>query len=242
MIKFFRNVRKNLLSQGKTTNYLKYAVGEIVLVVIGILIALQINNWNESRKEDKLARQYLQGIENNLKKDVQSIDTLILSYGKDISLINSVDDVFHSWEFYNPDKYHVLFIKPDTSKVKYLFYRGVSFRPVRATYNSLVADGKSGAIKNRKLFESIQEIYDESYQRLASIYETQKPSENRIHWLYPEQKEVWTYSDLKNVKNKKIFLDLLNLTEIKYLYCQFLVDIKSKVIEVISQIDNELNN
>jgi len=44
MIKLFRNIRKQLLNQGKTTNYLKYAVGEIVLVVIGILIALQINN------------------------------------------------------------------------------------------------------------------------------------------------------------------------------------------------------
>ncbi|HKK12487.1 MAG TPA: DUF6090 family protein [Flavobacteriaceae bacterium] len=50
MIKFFRNVRKNLVNEGKTANYLKYAIGEIVLVVIGILIALQINNWNEKLK------------------------------------------------------------------------------------------------------------------------------------------------------------------------------------------------
>jgi len=242
MIKFFGNIRKTLVNEGKTTNYLKYAIGEIVLVVIGILIALQINNWNESRKENKLARQYLKGIKNNLKKDVQLIDTLLLSYAKEISLIDNVDDSFHSWEFYNPEKYHVLFIKPDTSKIKYIFYRGVSFRPIRGTYNSLVADGKSGAIKNRKLFESIQEIYDEQYQRLSSIYETQKPSENRIQWLYPEQKKDWSYSDLKNPKKKKIFLDLFNFTEKKYLYCQFLVDTKSKVIEVISEIDKELNN
>jgi hypothetical protein len=51
MIKFFRNIRKKLLEQGKTTNYLKYAIGEIILVVIGILIALSINNWNEHRKD-----------------------------------------------------------------------------------------------------------------------------------------------------------------------------------------------
>ena len=50
MIKFFRKIRQNLLSEGKTGKYFKYAIGEIILVVIGILIALQINNWNENRK------------------------------------------------------------------------------------------------------------------------------------------------------------------------------------------------
>ncbi len=50
MIKLFRKTRYNLMETGKTGKYLKYAIGEIVLVVIGILIALQINNWNESRK------------------------------------------------------------------------------------------------------------------------------------------------------------------------------------------------
>jgi hypothetical protein len=66
MIKFFRNTRirllthdtsdegrRDLLIEGNTTKYLKYAIGEIVLVVIGILIALSINNWNEKRKENK---------------------------------------------------------------------------------------------------------------------------------------------------------------------------------------------
>ncbi len=51
MIKLFRNIRQNLLAEGKTSRYLKYAIGEIILVVIGILIALSINNWNETRKE-----------------------------------------------------------------------------------------------------------------------------------------------------------------------------------------------
>ncbi|MEP3374700.1 MAG: DUF6090 family protein [Maribacter dokdonensis] len=52
MIKFFRKIRQSLLSEGKTGKYLKYAIGEIILVVIGILLALQINNWNEERKEN----------------------------------------------------------------------------------------------------------------------------------------------------------------------------------------------
>ncbi len=51
MIKLFRNIRHKLLNEGKTSKYLKYAIGEIVLVVIGILIALSINNNNEAKKE-----------------------------------------------------------------------------------------------------------------------------------------------------------------------------------------------
>lgn len=50
MIKFFRKIRYNLMETGKTSKYFKYAIGEIILVVIGILIALQINNWNEANK------------------------------------------------------------------------------------------------------------------------------------------------------------------------------------------------
>jgi hypothetical protein len=52
MIKFFRKIRQRLLSENKFSKYMLYAIGEIILVVIGILIALQINNWNEQRKEN----------------------------------------------------------------------------------------------------------------------------------------------------------------------------------------------
>jgi len=59
MIKFFRKIRYNLMEQNKTGKYFKYAIGEIVLVVIGILIALSINNWNEERKTRKTEFQVL---------------------------------------------------------------------------------------------------------------------------------------------------------------------------------------
>lgn len=66
MIKFFRNIRQNLLSEGKTSKYLKYALGEIILVVIGILIALQINTWNEQRKIKNKEILYLKSLHKDL--------------------------------------------------------------------------------------------------------------------------------------------------------------------------------
>ncbi len=73
MIKFFRHIRKDLMEKNKTGKYFKYAIGEIVLVVIGILIALQINNWNETRKDQHELTNILQNIVTDM-----SLDTLNL--------------------------------------------------------------------------------------------------------------------------------------------------------------------
>ncbi|WP_169718969.1 DUF6090 family protein [Aequorivita capsosiphonis] len=66
----------DLLSKGKTNQYLKYAIGEIVLVVIGILIALQINNWNQTRKDTEALKEYLGKIKSHTLMDIQWLDTL----------------------------------------------------------------------------------------------------------------------------------------------------------------------
>ena len=69
MIKFFRKIRQHLLSENKFSKYLLYAVGEIILVVIGILIALQINNWNENRKTNIKIKNSLIALKSDLTQD-----------------------------------------------------------------------------------------------------------------------------------------------------------------------------
>lgn len=70
MIKFFRHIRQKLLSENKFSKYLIYANGEIVLVVIGILFALQINNWNEAEKRTDEEQRLLRELIINLKQDI----------------------------------------------------------------------------------------------------------------------------------------------------------------------------
>jgi hypothetical protein len=70
MIKFFRKIRQNLLMENKTGKYLKYAIGEIILVVIGILIALQINNWNENQKLETKTQAYYVQLLDDLNNDI----------------------------------------------------------------------------------------------------------------------------------------------------------------------------
>lgn len=77
MISFFRKIRKRLLSDGKAGRYLKYAFGEIILVVIGILIALSINNWNENRKERVQEALILQQLLSDFKSNLEQLDQKI---------------------------------------------------------------------------------------------------------------------------------------------------------------------
>jgi hypothetical protein len=74
MIKFFRHIRQRLLTEGKLARYLAYAIGEIVLVVIGILIALQLNNWNSEQKERALEVETLKELRTAFEEDLMDIN------------------------------------------------------------------------------------------------------------------------------------------------------------------------
>ncbi|MFH4968053.1 DUF6090 family protein [Gaetbulibacter sp. M240] len=90
MIKFFRKIRYKLIEKNKTGKYLKYAIGEIFLVVIGILIALSINNWNEQRKAQQSEIELLNRILIDLQIDENRINDHIQYYKKDQSMHNHI--------------------------------------------------------------------------------------------------------------------------------------------------------
>ena len=70
MFKFFRKIRYNLMETGKTGKYFKYAIGEIVLVMIGILLALQVNNWNNHRLEASKEQMFLKNLKSDFKNNL----------------------------------------------------------------------------------------------------------------------------------------------------------------------------
>ena len=77
MIKFFRRIRQQLLAEGKTAKYFKYAIGEILLVMIGILLALQVNNWNEERKERLQEQVLLRQLQTEFKSNLDQLEEKI---------------------------------------------------------------------------------------------------------------------------------------------------------------------
>ena len=80
MLTFFRRIRKGLIDGGATTRYLFYATGEIALVVLGILIALQINNWNETRNTEKLMQELYVMLKASIRSDTVSYNRQIAEY------------------------------------------------------------------------------------------------------------------------------------------------------------------
>lgn len=100
MIQFFRHIRQTLLAENKFSKYLLYAVGEIVLVVIGILIALQINNWNESRKSDGLRKTYEKSLIEELRADLGQLASLNSMFS---AREKTIQDYFDHFNTVTPD-------------------------------------------------------------------------------------------------------------------------------------------
>jgi len=139
MIKFFRKIRYNLMETGKTGKYLKYAIGEIILVVVGILLALQVNNWNENRKERTQEATLLKQLLTDFNSNLIQLDQKI-SFRRDF--MNSSKQLFKYID--NPnlrDKDSI-----DNHIAKTMPY--ATFDPI---INDLASSGGLSLIKNTEL-------------------------------------------------------------------------------------------
>ncbi len=149
MIKFFQHIRHNLLSDGKTGKYLKYAIGEIVLVVIGILIALQLNNWNANRnlknEELKIIKSLHQEFSQNLEK-FNAIYENHLIRRKSIELVMAPD---------------IEKIPLDSlQRLMKNIGNNYTFDPYQGIYNAIINSGKIELISNDSLKQRISKFQD----------------------------------------------------------------------------------
>jgi hypothetical protein len=87
MLRFFRQVRQRLLTDNKFSKYLLYAVGEILLVVIGILIAIQVDNWNQERENTEKVKAILFDVMVELKENIKETSRVMRFYEKKDSII-----------------------------------------------------------------------------------------------------------------------------------------------------------
>jgi hypothetical protein len=154
MIGFFRKIRQHLLSENKVVRYGAYALGEIILVVIGILLALNINNWNEAKKDRIIERYYLLNLREDLQADIDWIGYNITDrYDDKLSALNK-------GKAYYQGNYVIV----DTlSFLNELGYGGVYGNIVwafkKTTYDELVNTGNFRKVEHDSLRQAVLDYY-----------------------------------------------------------------------------------
>jgi len=158
MIKFFRKIRQKLLTEnkpalpaGRFSNYILYAIGEIFLVVIGILIALQINNWNTTKNESKILNSYAQKIRLNLEQDLEQRKQLTSLRNEAIILCETAKNYYRNGSLLSKDT-----LSRAAGRVMY----EEKFSANKSGFNSLVNSGYIEKLPNGKFSDEIYKYYE----------------------------------------------------------------------------------
>jgi len=178
MIKLFRNIRQNMIKQNRVTNYFLYAIGEIVLVVIGILIALQINNANEQRKERLKAKVYIEKIIRDLEADTTNLNGLI-EHGE--WLIKNTERYFSYYE--NSNAPVEVLIDSATN-----VHTGLKrYLPIDYTFKDMQSSGNTTLLNDKQKSELIELSNEQTYYQIIL--------EKSISNIFSENQEIQKYLD-----------------------------------------------
>ncbi|WP_422080237.1 DUF6090 family protein [Ulvibacterium sp.] len=150
MLKFFRKIRKNLLADGKFSRYLLYAIGEIVLVVIGILIALQLNNYSEYKKERDKEIVLLVNLANEIGLDIQQIDNNTQLSQERLSRLDSILQLLQQTESID---------KSSFIQQSFEFVIDQYFKSNSGIFDEAVSSGKMSYVQNESLQQNIFDYY-----------------------------------------------------------------------------------
>ena len=212
MLRFFRNIRQKLLENGNLRKYFWYAIGEILLVVIGILIALQINNWNEERVIKLKTIEVLKEIKQNLYQDLEQIDINSISNEERLKSLARLSD---TPEMITDDSLAFYFD---------MLHRVSSFDPVTFGYTKLQDLDLPESIPD-SLTQTLAEYYTEydgglndiSYQDL-SIYNLNQYRNYMIEkgfpvpFLRPQEIELAAIETLREISREMTFKGIVRST------------------------------
>ena len=152
MFSFFRKIRRNLLSENSFIKYSRYAIGEIILVMVGILLALQVNNWNQNRNLKQEEIKILKELRRSISSDINSLKVKIQFEKRKLA-------------FFKVIKREILLDKPQNDSITEAFamvFQTQIFEEEVGTYEVLKSKGLS-LISNDSIREQIISLYEKSY-------------------------------------------------------------------------------
>lgn len=169
-----------MLSENKFSKYLIYAIGEIILVVIGILLALQINNWNENRKENAKIDTYLESMLVDLNNDATYFERMVLNFDKEIKVNSSI---FESKE------YQTLSFDSIVLKITSYF---TDYKIINQTFQKIENSGLANRLGSEKLNNAINDYYtvDLYSFNLYIDYDEERSLRDDEFWFVTNEYEI----------------------------------------------------
>ncbi|NQV53168.1 MAG: hypothetical protein HQ500_08285 [Flavobacteriales bacterium] len=240
MINIFRKLRQRLLSENKFTRYLLYSIGEIVLVVIGILIALQINNWNQGRLNANKEEVYLENLERDLENQLISIDLQLEYEQKYITLGTVILDNYYASDV-------IAFDSTLSASLSVLTERKTFVR-TDPTFEDMLSTGNIGLLRNNGIRNALIEYYQE-LERVEKVLQ----NNNTLHTDQGYGNEITdlvfagpTATDrlvnisielLKEPEREMKFVNLVvKRTHIAVNHVRFMTDLRAKTSEILERL------
>ena len=250
MLKFFRTIRKKLLEEDNARKYLLYAIGEILLVVIGILIALQVNTWNENRKIANEEQAILTRLLEDLKFAKTESERFIERENEDINRLKLI--------LGNPQEQAEFLRQPNQDLMFYAAAWDLSFDiPVIITYTGLQNAGKTGKIRDSGLRARLSEMSLKILMLESLIGDRLSVHQNRIDniveyelnfvTLLTAQKKLddihpGTPNDYIEIMQKPRVRNLLSIKlDLTILVLNLRKDLDQQLAQVIEMVESEIN-
>jgi len=254
MIKFFRKIRQKMLTENKFSKYLIYAIGEILLVVIGILIALYINNWNQKQIEKKQMQSFLLSFKENLIADTLQYGHTIKFYDTLVNNKNTLLKKTHSDTLSANDIYEMILPRISNFKIN------------STTFDKITSAGITQISENENLSKKMYVYYTIGDAMLndLSVWDLNTSNDEANYWhneqnifeininayALEESHEIINFQD-ESINKKNIFKLLSepkgrNHLKIAYARKQVIIKrlkgIKVLASELIGEIENEIND
>jgi hypothetical protein len=242
-----------MLTENKFSKYLLYAIGEIVLVVIGILIALQINNFNNSRQETKIEQAYLLSLQTEYETNLEKIN---VSLQKNKERINAVEDML---TLFDANVLDTISDKAISGMLYSVFSGDATYQPSKGVLTDIISSGNLNVIKNKKLRQRLAsfkskldflKLMRNTISALKNKLKNQLNKNGSVRKLLIDRGRDFEYKSISDARNNRQIFSLIefenNLLDY-YLTIsaangpRVFGGIKEQIEQILVEIDLEIN-
>ena len=240
MIKFFRKIRYDLMEKNKTGKYLKYAIGEILLVIIGILIAVSINGWKEDRKLYNEEQSILKDLKQEMDLNLKTLEIVIAEHEKSLKAAEEIKELFDDRDAFNkmPAK--------TFSRLAFRMESNFTYDPQNGILNSLINSGRLSLFSNKELkylLASFKDLTVDAFETTNSINRERPPLMHKSYLIGYVKKDGKIISYDSKLKYDDEAFRLYNKLYFRWVRKQGLEeerDLKQELEKIINLINQEI--